>query len=257
MENIDKQKLNTGQEINLAKVLEILAEKAGKETVSATVMRDLHSAVKRISELADFPLHKPIAGLEDLRAAFRAIRPRANGMTPKTLSNLRSLFRAALEEAGVLDPEHRGLARGTPDWGRLFHQISDDRRLAEGLASFSNWCAANGIAPADVCDDTVQRFYIWMTTRTLKGKPRDLARWIPNCWNAARDQVDDWPRIDLSPISFRPPREHLPLEAFPASFQQDVNAYLEARRAPVDRSAPAHRTRCRQGFQQVHPEAPT
>jgi integrase len=200
--------------------------------ISDMLKRDRISAVNRIAELSDFSLHKPIVGLEELRTAFWSIRPLANGMTAKTLSNLRSLFRTSLEDVGLLDPEYRGAALSHPEWGPLVRHRQMDKRLTDGMASFANWCASTGRAPLDVNDEAVQLFHTWLTTRTLKQKPKDIARRVPRLWNEACERIEAWPSIRLSPISFKARSLHLPIDAFPVSFQRQVEAYLEGRRAP-------------------------
>ncbi len=98
-------------------------------------------------KVREFRLATTPAEPETLRAMLMAIRPAAHGIRPKTWSNTVSSFRAALELAGVIDPMNRGGAVKHPVWGPLLRSIGQDRRLADGLAAFANFCAANGIPP--------------------------------------------------------------------------------------------------------------
>ena len=158
--------------------------------------RDLISAVKRIAEMAARSLATTPAEAETLRAMLIAIRPAAHGVKPKTWSNLVSAFRAALELAGVIDPMNRGGAVKHPVWGPLLRSIRYDRRLADGIAAFANYCAANGIPPDQVCDDTVRRFQGWLENRTIYLRDRNLVRGVPLVWNDAVRTSSIWPKTN-------------------------------------------------------------
>ena len=158
-------------------------------SLNATPRRDKKSAVKRTCEMAgraprSLPLDAPI-----LRETLRKIRPAAHGVSWKTWANIRSAFAKALELAGVIDRMDRGVALRHPLWGPLMRSIAHDKRLAGGLAAFANWCAARGIIPEQVDDDVLQEFHVWLETRTLCPKPRDLVRRIPHVWNEARRRI--------------------------------------------------------------------
>lgn len=140
---------------------------------------------------------------------------------------------AALRLAGVLDDTSRGLARHDPLWGRLLQKAEADRRLAEGLATFANWCAANGVSPEGVNDAAVGRFGEWLESRTHCPKPKDVIRRTPLLWSEASSRIDGWPPVRLARVSFKPPLQHLAWERLAESFREDAEAYL-ARRANPD-----------------------
>ena len=100
------------------------------------------------------------------------------------------------------------------------------------MAAFANWCVLKGIRPEDVTDTHVQDFLVWLKTRTLRPKPQNIVRRIPNVWNDAREEIAEWPQVVLTPISFRPPSEHLSWDAFDDGFCRDANAYLAMRAEP-------------------------
>ena len=83
----------------------------------------------------------------ELRVKIAAIRPAAHGISPRTFANLRSLFAAAMEWAGVIEHCPRGAAKQDPAWAPLAAAIAGDKRLANGLAAFMNWCARTGVEP--------------------------------------------------------------------------------------------------------------
>jgi integrase len=145
---------------------------------------------------------------------------------------MRSLLGAALQLAGIADPMGQGAARRNPAWGLLLLPIQENKRISYGLAVFANWCAANGISPDEVDDDAVQRFSIWLEARTLCPKPHDVVHRVPKLWNEASETIETWPKARLTPISFKPPRLRLPLEALSKGFQDDTKAYLKMRADP-------------------------
>jgi integrase len=163
---------------------------------------------------------------------LRKIRPAAFGVTSKTFANLRSLLAAALQLAGVFDTLARGRARQHPAWAPLLREIGSDKRLANGLAGFANWCAKNDLRPDAVTDEAVQQFLIWLETRTHHPRPRDLVRRIPCLWNEARARIEGWPNAQLTLLSFRRPRRRLSWNELSEGFRHDAEAYLVMREKP-------------------------
>ncbi len=200
--------------------------------LSATRLRDLKSAINRISQMAGCSLARLGLEIPGLRKMLRKIRPAAYGVSPKTWANQQSLLRAALELAGIIDPMGRGCAMRHPVWGPRVQAIACDKRLSTGLASFSNWCVAQGISPEQVDDAAIEGFHTWLENRTLCPKPRDVVRRVPHLWNEASEKIEYWPKTRLTALSFKGPRKRLPWEAFTESFRRDVQAYLALRAEP-------------------------
>jgi hypothetical protein len=221
--------LNKNKSLETAEELLDLLDTA---PLSASRRRDLRSSVSRVCEMAgcaprSLPLEVPI-----LRKTLRRIRPVAHGLSWKTWANIQSLFRRGLELAGVIDRMDRGVALRHPVWGPLMQSIAHDKRLANGLAAIANWCTARGILPHEVNDAVLHDFHMWLETRTLCPKPRDLVRRIPHVWNEARRRVPGWPQLELTAISFKPPRRHIAWKDLSESFQADAQSYLAMRADP-------------------------
>ncbi len=190
---------------SLADVLAIVAA----ADLAPARRRDMISSINRLCEMAGRSLSAAPAEASAIRAELRKIRPARFGVSAKTFSNQRSLLAAALRQADALDDTERGLARRHPIWGPLLRALGALTQLDDGLAAFANWCAKNGISPDAVTDGSVQQFSIWLETRTLCLKPRDIVRGTPLLWNKAGATVDCWPKTRLSPVSFRAPRKRL------------------------------------------------
>jgi integrase len=194
--------------------------------------RDIVSAVSRICEMIGVAPAAMTADATALRPMLAKVLPAAHGVTQKTWANLLSQFRAALRHAGVIDAPVVGAALQDPAWAPLVKAVAGDKRLSSGLASFSNWCAAQGIVPGEVDDAVVLRFLEWLEARTLCPKPRDVARRVPNCWNDAADKRSVWPRVTLSTLSFRSPPKRVQWGNLAESFRADVEKYLAMRGEP-------------------------
>ncbi len=220
-------RLQSNHPTTLAEVLEVVE---GSKLPDIR-RRDLTSAVRRMCTLTGV---SPVAVKTEvgvLRQLVAGIRPAAHGLTGKSWANLRSAFTAGLALAGVIDPLPRGVARTDPMWASLVERLTD-KRLANGLAAFLNWCALREIAPAVVDDEAVEHFRVWLETRTLHPKPQDVVRRTPALWNEARECVPGWPKARLHRRSFRKPRQHLDWTELAPSFVTDADAYLGVRRNP-------------------------
>jgi integrase len=194
--------------------------------------RDMVSAINRVCEMAGATPRSVLAEPPLLREMLSQIRPAAHGVGVKSYSNLRSLFAASLQLAGVIDPSGRGSAKRHPVWGPLLEAITDDQRLSNGLAAFANWCVGRGISPGEVDDPVVQRFLNWLEARTLYPKPRDCVRRVPNIWNEASTKFNFWPTAKLTTLFFKTPPRHRNWSDLSPSFQQDADAYLALRANP-------------------------
>jgi hypothetical protein len=91
----------------LADVLDLL-DLAG---LTGTRRRDMVSAVNRLCEMAGMTPASVRAKPSILKDMLSGIRPAAHGVSAARYSNLRSLFAAALQLAGVIDPLGRGVAK--------------------------------------------------------------------------------------------------------------------------------------------------
>ena len=201
-------------------------------SLTGTRRRDTVSAINRVCEMAGTTPASVPAEPSLLREMLSRIHPAAHGVSAKSYCNQRSLLAAALQLARVIDPLGRGSARRDPEWGPLLEAVTDDERLSNGLATFANWCASQGISPGEVNDTAVQPFLIWLEAKTLHPKPRDCVRRVPNMWNEASTKFNFWPTTKLTTISFKPAPKHLQWSGLSLSFQQEADTYLALRANP-------------------------
>ena len=166
------------------------------------------SATERICTMAGVAPASVLAEAPRIRAVLIKIRPAAHGITAKTWANLLSRLRAELRLADVIDPNYAGCAASDPAWAPLVQAIATDKRLATGLATFQNWCAARGVTP-DAATTAFEDFGAWLNQRSLCPRPRDVLRRVPQLWNEASNKISIWPKAKLPLISFKaPPKRH-------------------------------------------------
>ena len=203
----------------------LLAALEWSSALSATRLRDLRSAVKRVSIL----LANDPGGIDfDLSAIstrLATISPVAVGMTAKRLANIRSDFLAAVKASGLM-PVRVETKKKTlsPAWVALFARLSG-RRAHIGLSRLARYASAKGTEPRDINDAAIDGFIAEVREGSLHQNPRALHRQVTLIWNAAAHD----PKLGLPPVtvvSFRGPPQRIEWSVLPASFRRDVDDYL-------------------------------
>ena len=94
------------------------------------------------------------------------------------------------------------------------------------LSRLMRWASAEGIAPEHLDQAAMDRFGAALMQDSFHQNPRDCWRRTVVAWNAAVEEVPGWPQQRLAPPPGRE-RYVLALEAFPAPFQADAQAWLD------------------------------
>lgn len=192
--------------------------------LSATRLRDLRSATKRVADLLG---NEPAAISLDLgviAAGLSAIRPIAGGMTPKRFSTIRSDFLAAVKASRVMPVEFEAAKTLTPAWTKLFERLSG-RRAHIGLSRLARYASAKGIEPKDINDAAIDGFIAAVRCGSLHQHVNALHRQVTLIWNkAARDRKLALRSVTVA--SFRGPPKRIAWSLLPASFRRDVDDYF-------------------------------
>lgn len=204
----------------------------GSLPLPETRRRDLISSVYRVAELTGCAIAQLCLDPEKIRVALEKVRPAKHRLKLASWANIRSAFASALALAGIADRIPRGVASHDPAWSPLVKAIAKDKRLANGLALFVNWCASNTMAPAAVSDQTVQSFLEWLVRRTIYPRPTDLVCRVPRLWNEAALSVSGWPSTKLEVLSFRKASDRLTWDQLDAALRADAEAYFRTRAKP-------------------------
>ena len=190
--------------------------------LSATRLRDLRSAVRRIADLLGDEPAGIALDMEAISMRLGAVYPLAIGMTAKRFATIRSDFQAAVKVCGVTPVT--GKKTLSPAWVELFERLSG-RRAHIGLSRLGRYASAHGIKPGEINDEVMTGFIASVRQESLHRHPNKLHRQTTLIWNeAARD-----PELGLQPVtvaSFRGPPTRIEWATLPVAFRQDVDAYL-------------------------------
>lgn len=200
-----------------------LAEIAIWDDLPAERRQTLAGHVRRAATICRVPLEGMTMTCAWLNGRFYAERPMAHGLSRGSFSNIASALRFVLERLGEHEPRDPSHDRMDPTWKALVGQLADANHRA-GLVEFARYCSGAGLAPVDVRSDAIVEFEMWATDRLLHRNVRRLALNVERCWRKAQQIVPDWP-----PVGLHLPRVKgqlaLPLEAFPASFADDLGKF--------------------------------
>jgi hypothetical protein len=131
---------------------DVIARHEQDASLTPNRRRDLKSAVLRMSEITGVDPRITPASLRFMRPRINAVRPAKYHLTPKTWSNLRSNFRAA-----VVQPAPRQPRRPDIEWARLRAALPT-RRMKKGLSRMIGFCEINSIPPTAVSDAVSDHF---------------------------------------------------------------------------------------------------
>jgi integrase len=183
--------------------------------------RDLISSVLRICELVGVDPQITPASLSYMRPLLKEVRPARHDIRPKTWSNLRANFRAA-----VVAPLPRQPRVENREWDTLLRAMPDPR-MRERLSGFRSYCQEKSIAPAEVSDAVLRDYMDHLDKNLLSRDPHRCARMTGTTWNAAVGTVPGWPQIQLNVPRARKPRwKTPPLTSYPPSLQEEIDRCL-------------------------------
>ena len=192
--------------------------------LSETRLRDLRSSVKRVAMLLEddpgrIPLDLPV-----ISAKLAAITPAALGLTPKTFSNIRTNFMAAVNASGLKSAGPSARTPLSPKWKNLFAKLRA-RRAHLGLSRLARHGSAKGVAPEQINDAAIEAFITEVRNGTLHRKPNDLHRKLALIWNEVARRSE----LGLQPVtvpSFRSPVKRIDWNRLPRTFRKDLHDHL-------------------------------
>jgi hypothetical protein len=206
-------------------IADLMATLERSGDLAPTRLRDLRSAVKRVTALLGQEPSAVRLDLQDISARLAGVNPVAAGMTAKRLANIRSDFLAALKASG-LTTAASGSAKAplSAEWHELFGHLAG-RRAHIGLSRLAHYASAEGIAPKDVNDQVIDRFIAAVREGSLHRQPNVLHRQVALIWNEAAQDASLGLRLVTVP-SFRAPAKRIRWELLSATFRKDVEDYL-------------------------------
>jgi hypothetical protein len=205
---------------------DLLKELEADRALSATRLRDLRSAVKRVAALLDAEPSRIALDLPAISGKLAAVNPIGCGLTAKSYSNLRSDFVAAVKASGFRSAPSYLKQGVSPAWTSLLARFSE-KRVRIGLGRLAQFASAHGIEPADVDQAAIASFIAAVREGSLHRKPNELLRSVTVIWNEVVGRAVELGLHTVTVPSFRAPAKRINWFLLPASFRSDVDDFLK------------------------------
>ena len=202
---------------------DVLVSLAQETSLSATRLRDLQSAVKRVAELLGQEPGAIPLDLPAISTKLTSVNPIAVGVSAKTLANVRSGFLTAVKDSGLKTVQRSAKTPLSPAWDGLMAQLSG-KRAHLGLSRFARYASAKGIEPKEVNDAAIEGFINAVREGSLHRKPNDLHRQVTLIWN---EEAKLSGLQSVTVASFRAPIKRVDWTQLTPCFQQDVEQHLD------------------------------
>lgn len=185
--------------------------------------QDLRSAVRTVARLLGAePSGIPVDPAA-LRRRLEMIAAEAHGLSRGRWNNIRSLFAKALALARPM-MAGRSMQAILPEWEILAAKLAFNLRVR--LLPLLRFLGARGRKPPDVTLADLEDYREAILNNRLRSRPEKTWDSLIWAWNACQRNVEGWPAIAIE----RPSRREtyvMPWSAFPASFEQDVDRFLD------------------------------
>jgi integrase len=199
--------------------------------LAGTALRDTRSAFRFVEQKLGVNLDAMPASAGEVRSLLERITHALGDVSPKRLENIKSLIRKAVEQFGSRRVCITREVTLSPEWAALMSLITV-REHRWGLNRLAAYCTIKGLAPTEVCSDTLIGFQRALEADCLSKDPVNIRKHTIAVWNMCHKHVPGWPDIRLS-SPFKQAPYCLPLSAFPAGLDNDLKAW-EARMTDID-----------------------
>lgn len=219
---------------------------AGNSSIPDSVRPHLLWAVRRIRRHFGH-------GAPDFRLDPKALVKRLNqlsaasaGLSPRTLANLKSRFRAALRHAEPRLAPGRSRTRLDGPWAVLYARLP--RRQQFALSRFMRFAQDRGVSPDQVDEAVVLAFEEHAAQEIMPRSLQNMCRATRRAWNDAADTVPGWPQQHVDPPTLERTAYWLEPEALPRPLHDEIEAHLNRMAQPASpfsgtsRKAPAKAT---------------
>ena len=187
--------------------------------------QDIASDLRALARLTGQPLEILPADNRRLRPLLAKVHPVQAGVSKKRLQNIRSSLATALRITRFAPGVALSTTPMAPAWRALYERLPD-RQTKYGLSGFIRFCSAHEVAPDAVTDQVAADYHQHLVDHALRAHPNVVYQRTCRVWNAAREQIPDWPDVTLAIPSFRRPVITVPLNQFPESFVEELDRYL-------------------------------
>lgn len=205
-------------------VAEVMVRLAALDGIGEHRRRNMISALRRVSRFAGKPPEEIAASATALREVFRNSSPMAAGVSVGRWHNLRCLSLDALHRVGLPALQNRAHVSLSLGWDALRDRLPHVGFRA-GLSRFMGWCSAAGIEPERVTQEVFDSYAAALRDGSIRVDPKQAFRTTCILWNRAASEIAGWPALPV-PVPSHSRRYALEWHDFPASFQEDVEAFL-------------------------------
>lgn len=219
--------------VGTAMLSEVMERIAADEDLPATRRRDMLSGLRKVARALARPATDVPADPRWLQPRLARVAPAALGISPKTWANAVSDARAGLAHVGLVAARETGPLELSGPWAPLFAMLDDidDARHIAPLRPFIRFLDRIGVSPDEVNDVHVAAYREALALNEIRRNPLHAAQAAVIGWRRAQTHLPDWPRQYLVKPGERE-RISLPLEAFPAGFGRDLDAWIATMSAP-------------------------
>ncbi len=213
-------------------------EKLETLDLSPSRRRDLRSAVTSVCRIIGRGPSEVPANINWVHVRLRRVHPARLGISKKRFSNLKSGLLKALELCGCSRDRKDWLRPPSPEWQALLDRAPDKHDRWK-LTQLAQYCSAIDVAPEAVNDDHLAGLLRALDKETFVDRPGPKIAQAARAWNRLRRSVPGWSGQELTPPRRKEPWT-IPLEHFPAAFQEDVARWLDrlANPCPLDADGP-------------------
>jgi hypothetical protein len=183
----------------------------------------MRSAVRTVARLLGAEPAVIPAEPAALRRRLEMIAAEAHGLSRGRWNNVRSLFFRALALARPM-MAGRSVQPILPEWEILAGKLAFNLRVR--LLPMLRFLSALGKKPTDVTLADLEDYREAILNNRLRNRPEKTWDSLIWAWNACQRNVEGWPAITIERTSRREIYV-MPWSAFPASFKQDVDRFLD------------------------------
>lgn len=209
-----------------ANVAACLAWAQANSSLPEAAIRRAESAVTLIARVLRRSSAEIPAAPRELRPLLGSVLPAAHQVSQKRWSNARADLKSLLIATGWVSPLARRTAPVTGRWATLIAGASTSAPVRM-LPPFARWCAAEAIAPEDVCPQHVENFESFLAEATLSENPRSTVSQLTRAWNRLAREAPGWPQTRLA-LTSRRISKRASIADLAATFVTDLAAYLQS-----------------------------
>jgi integrase len=192
---------------------------------------EVRSAIRTVARMLGGQPANIAADPATLRRRLETIAPEAKGISRGRFANIRSLLNKGLALARPMMPG-RSVQPLLAEWEVLAAKLAFNLRVR--LLPMLRFLSARGNKPSDVILADLEAYREAILNNRLRSRPEKTWDSLTWAWNGCQRKVEGWPAIAIERASRRKTYV-MPWSAFPASYKQDVDRFLN-RLAGVDLS---------------------